>query len=374
LRRGQCPEARAKQVDDLVGRGVGESAESKQVALNDHAVDDCAEQAGAQFGWVEPVIAPPEPRHIIAQQILALCLQERQVGDRRWHEWWNGLEPFTGSADVILRYLIEQGYLQRDGEMLFIGPEAELRFGHRHFMGMTAVFTAPPEFTVLTGRTELGKIDPALLTEQVQGPRRLLLGGRSWHVTYIDWHRRRCFVEPADSGGKARWTGLGLLGLSFELSRAMREVALGAEPPVALTRRAAGQLEEVREQHLQSVHPGGTVITRLESGDVTWWTWAGLRANATLTSTLAGLTDPMQEHDDLYLRLRKDLTPAEWRAGTKDAADRLCLPDVDERALTGLKFNTALPQRLALATLATRLADLPGALDVLRTPTRFVIV
>ncbi|MFD1320730.1 DEAD/DEAH box helicase [Micromonospora sonneratiae] len=324
-------------------------------------------------GWIEPVVAPPEPRHIVAQQILALCLQERQIGDHVWHEWWNGLDPFTRSADVILRYLVEQGYLQRDGDMLFIGPEAELRFGHRHFMSMTAVFTAPPEFTVLAGRTELGRIDPSLLTEQIQGPRRLLLGGRSWQVTYVDWKRRRCFVEPVDGGGKARWTGMGLAGHSFELSRAMREVVLGAEPPVSLTRRAVDQLAELRQQHLPAAHPGGTMVTRLTSGDVYWWTWAGFRTNATLTSTLAGLTDPMQEPTDLYLRLRRDLNPAEWKVGIADAADRLCLPDVDEKALSGLKFNTALPQRLALATLATRLADLPGALAVLKEPSRFVI-
>jgi ATP-dependent Lhr-like helicase len=325
-------------------------------------------------GWVEPVVAPPEPRHIVAQQILALCLQERQVGGNVWHDWWNGLEPFTKSAEVIVRYLVEQGYLQRDGDMLFIGPEAELRFGHRHFMAMTAVFTAPPEFTVLAGRTELGRIDPSLLTEQVQGPRRLLLAGRSWQVTYVDWKRRRCFVEPVDSGGKARWTGSGIAGLSFELSRAMRDVVLGAEPPVALTRRATDQLAEIRDQHLPAAHPGGTTVTRLTTGDVHWWTWAGFRTNATLTSTLAGLTDPLQEHTDLYLRLRQDLTPAQWRAGIADASDRLCLPEVDEKALSGLKFNTALPPRLALATLATRLADLPAALDVLREPSRFVIV
>jgi ATP-dependent Lhr-like helicase len=324
-------------------------------------------------GWVEPVVAPPEPRHIVAQQILALCLQERQVGGQVWHDWWNGLEPFTRNADVILRYLVDEGYLQRDGDMLFIGPEAELRFGHRHFMAMTAVFTAPPEFTVYAGRTELGRIDPSLLTEQVPGPRRLLLAGRSWQVTYIDWNRRRCFVEPVDSGGKARWTGSGIAGLTFELSRAMRDVALGADPPVALTRRATDQLAELRTQHLPAAHPGGTVVNRLTSGDVRWWTWAGFRTNATLTSTLGDLADPMQEHTDLYLRLRRDLTPAEWRAGMADAADRLCLPEVDEKALTGLKFNTALPQRLALATLATRLADLPAALNVLREPTRFVI-
>ena len=38
--------------------------------------------------------------------------------------------------------------------MLFIGPEAEQRFGRRHFMDMTAVFIAPPQFTVLHGSVE----------------------------------------------------------------------------------------------------------------------------------------------------------------------------------------------------------------------------
>lgn len=94
-------------------------------------------------GWVEPVVAPPEPRHIVAQQVLALCLQEHRVGDRLWQEWWGGLGPFGPSAEPIVRHLLDEGYLDRDGGMLFIGPEAERRFGYRHFMDLTAVFTAP---------------------------------------------------------------------------------------------------------------------------------------------------------------------------------------------------------------------------------------
>ena len=39
-------------------------------------------------------------------------------------------------------------------------------------------------------------------------------------------------------------------------------------------------------------------------------------------------------------------------------------PEVDQRALEGLKFNEALPERLASATLAARLADLDSALHV----------
>ncbi|GID29523.1 DEAD/DEAH box helicase [Paractinoplanes brasiliensis] len=324
-------------------------------------------------GWVEPVIAPPEPRHIAAQQILALCLQEHRAGDQTWPQWWNGLAPFDRSADPTLRHLIDQGYLDSDGGMLFIGPEAERRFGHRHFMTMTAVFTGAPEFTVLVGREELGRVDPALLTEEVQGDRRLLLNGRSWRVTYIDWRRRRCFVEPADGGGKARWTTGGWSGLGFELSRAMREVLLGADPPVKLTRRAIDRLAQVREDESSLVHPGGSVILRDHRGDdLRWWTWAGFRANATLAATLTEAVDPIQRFDDRHIRLRENVTPAEWRALIADAGQRLCLPEVSKKALDGLKFSQALPERLALATLAARLADLDGADAVLGESVRFV--
>jgi ATP-dependent helicase Lhr and Lhr-like helicase len=324
-------------------------------------------------GYVEPVVAPPEPRHIVAQQLLALCLQEHRIGSRLWVEAWNGLAPFDRSAEPILRYLVEQGFVDQDGELLFVGPSAEQRFGYRHFAGMTAVFTAPPQFTVLAGRQEVGRTDPMLLTEKVHGPRLLLLGGRSWKVTWIDWKRRRCYVEPAESGGKARWLSPGVSGASFALSRAAREVLLGADPPVALTQRATRILAEVRGDHTDAVHPGGTVVTQA-GDDVRWWTWAGYRANATLAATLSHLTDSVQRFDDASLRLRSDLTREMWKAGTADATERLSLPEIDQRALAGLKFSEALPARLATATMAARLADVASAAQVLAELARFTVI
>ncbi len=119
-------------------------------------------------------------------------------------EGWNGLAPFDRSAEPIWRHLVSEGFIDQDGELLFIGPSAGQRFGRRHFMGLTAVFTAPPQFTVLSGRQEIGRTDPMLLKEKTEGPRLLLLGGRSWRVTWTDWTLRRCYVEPAEGGGKAR--------------------------------------------------------------------------------------------------------------------------------------------------------------------------
>ncbi|SCL20127.1 DEAD/DEAH box helicase [Micromonospora inyonensis] len=322
-------------------------------------------------GWVEPVMPPPEPRHIVAQQVLALCLQERRVGDRTWAQCWNGLPPFGPGAEPIVAHLVDNGYLDVDDGLLFVGPEAERRFGRRHFMELTAVFTGPPEFAVLHGRAELGRIDPSLLTDEVQGERRLLLGGRSWRVTYVDWRRRRCFVEPADGGGRARWTSSGWVGASFPVTRAMREVLLGADPPVVLTARARSRLAVERDEQAPLVHPGGSLVVRGRNGDLRWWTWAGLRANATLAASLGEVVDPAQRFDDHSVRLRENLLPGDWRSLVGDAAQRLCLPEVGARALAGLKFSTALPRRLAEATLAARTADLAGAQAVLSEPVRF---
>ncbi|MEV8366655.1 DEAD/DEAH box helicase [Streptomyces niveus] len=324
-------------------------------------------------GWVESVTPSPEPRHLVAQQLLAITLQQQRIGDQLWHEQWNGLAPFDRSARPVVRHLVAEGFLDEDDGLLFVGPEAERRFGRRHFIELTASFTAPPQFTVLAGRTEIGQMDPSVLTEERPGPRRLLLGGRSWQVNFIDWGRKRVFVEPADGGGVAKWTSGSLVGLSFALARAMREILLGVDPPVSLTRRAELCLATWREEEApEIVDPGGTLVAR-QGGDVRWWTWAGYRANATLAATLSSIADPVQRPTDCYVRLREDLTRDMWRASHEAASggEVLVLPDVDRRAVRGLKFSTALPERLAVATVAARLADFDGARTALQEPVCF---
>ena len=211
-----------------------------------------------------------------------------------------------------------------------------------------------------------------LLTEKVDGPRLLLLGGRSWRVTWTDWKRRRCFVEPADGGGKARWLTPGISG------RASSWPARPATSCSALTRRCAltQRAERSWPRSATSTCPPCTPAAQSspERGDdVRWWTWAGYRANATLAATLSSLADSVQRFDDASLRLRADLTPEMWKAGI-GRCRRTALPARRRRAaLAGLKFNEALPERLAIATLAARLADLDSALQALAEPVRFTV-
>ena len=87
----------------------------------------------------------------------------------------------------------------------------------------------------------------------------------------------------------------------------MRDVLLGADPPVRLTQRATTALSTVREDSIATVHPGGTVIVR-DGAALRWWTRAGFRANMSLKASLGSLVDEDQRVDDLCIRLRNDLT------------------------------------------------------------------
>jgi ATP-dependent Lhr-like helicase len=129
-------------------------------------------------------------------------------------------------------------------------------------------------------------------------------------------------------------------------------------------------LAGLRSDALGRVSPCGLVISRGDL-DLRWWTWAGYRANATLKATLGGLADEAQRVDDVSIRLRTDLRLSTWRSATAELKNRLCLPEVDEKALADLKFSDALPRHLAVATLAARLADLDHASSVLAESSRF---
>jgi ATP-dependent helicase Lhr and Lhr-like helicase len=255
-------------------------------------------------GWVEPVTPPPSPRHLIAQQILGLCLQEHRIGDATWTEWLPVLADISpADRQAILDWLVQTGHLDHDQGMLFVGPEAERRYGHRHFMDLVSVFTAEPEFTVLAGRAQLGTVDPLVLTRKIDGPRVLTLAARAWRVTHVDWKRRRCWVEPTDQSSRMRWQSQPQ-PLSYEICRARRDVLLGDDPAVVVSRLAEEALGRERTAAAGSVSRHGTVV---DTGEAWWWTWAGARANATIAAALPGVVDARSRYENDRLRLRGDV-------------------------------------------------------------------
>jgi ATP-dependent Lhr-like helicase len=308
-----------------------------------------------QRGFVEPVAPPRSPRHIAAQQLLALALQEGRFGASTWREWWGNL-PLMDDGAQVLEYLRQADFLAEDGGLLFIGPSAEREFGRRYFMELLSAFTIAPEMRVVAGRREIGTVSPlAVTTRSDDDVKRLLLAGRVWEVQSIDWDKHEILVSEQPVKGKVRWPGEPIAE-SFELVRAERDVLLGATPHVDLSRRAVDRLARVRGDQADVVDSSGLVLRRRGVGSELW-TWAGWRANETLIAAL-GVIDATS--DNTVVRLPAGVGVDQLRAASVDHA----LPFVNPQAVDGLKFSAALPPEVARATLAERAVDRDGARDV----------
>jgi ATP-dependent Lhr-like helicase len=308
-------------------------------------------------GYVEPVLPPPHPRHLAAQQLLALALQEGAYGASTWRDWWGSLS-LMDDGEEVLAYLRGAGFLVDDGGLLMVGPATEKAFGRRHFMDLLSSFTAEKELRVLHGNRELGFISPLALPRGVTDPgdrterKPILINGRAWWVEAVDWKAFEVVVTPVGEKGDVKWHS-DPIAYSFEMMRAQREVLLGTDPNVPLSRRAEERLVAVREEHRQAVAQGSLVI-ELRGHDVIWWTWAGLRANETLRAALGG---PEGKSDNRNLVLRG----ASSIRGLRDEDLDGVVPYVPVEMVETLKFSAALPPEMAVRTLAERFADRSGA-------------
>ncbi len=217
-------------------------------------------------GYVEPIVAPPRPLHLLAQQLLALTLQEGGVGRRLWPEVVGRLPAFrdaieSGEAERIVEHLVTTGMLFDDNGLLSVGPEGERSYGYRHFLDLTSAFTSSPLFVVRYGARDLGQIAPLSLLNPDRSLATVLLGGHSWKITSIDWRRKVAWVEPSEQRGRSRWHGGGQ-PWSYELSQSIRSV-LGGEDPAAVTLTQRAQGRPRGEQGRDAVgHVGGPLGSR----------------------------------------------------------------------------------------------------------------
>lgn len=233
-------------------------------------------------GWVEAAVPPVEPWHIVAQQALVLTLERGELATRDLVALLQGSFPELQTADIeaLVEYLVGQQFLDRAEGVVRVGPQTERSYARGHYRDLLASFSGSQLLTGRHGAAEVGYIDPSVLTGE-RDERLLLLAGRSWRVTDVDWPKRIVWLEPAAGGGKARWIG-GARSLGHEVCQGIRSVlADGASPTVTLSRRAQAALQALTDEI--PVSSGARfVISRSDDAPTRTWTFAGTRANRTL--------------------------------------------------------------------------------------------
>jgi ATP-dependent helicase Lhr and Lhr-like helicase len=328
-------------------------------------------------GFVEPVIPPPNPLHILAQQLMALTLQERGIGRRTWYEWVKRMPGFAlipaATRERIVEWMLTQEILWEDEGILWFGKRGEEEFGRKHFLELVSVFVSPPLFSVLHGRQELGFVDEMTFFGKQSDPRVLLLGGRAWWVNHLDWQRRVAYVEPADSVGRSRWQGQGQV-LHYDLCQSIKFVLASEKMSERWSHRVRDRIGVLREEQAW-LESANTAVVSDNDGRLCWWTFAGQRANHVLAQRLSGLTSSNVKAGNLALefesRISLDGIEAAMAIVRRGEADGV-RPVVDEGVVDGLKFSACLPTDMAMEMLGDRLADVFGAKKVLDQRVRFI--
>jgi ATP-dependent Lhr-like helicase len=360
------------------GRRAGTSRNCLFLATHD---DSLLRAAGLielwASGYIEPVVPPPEPYHILAQQVMALCLQLHGVGRQDCMPWLQGVPAFAGiprqRVNEVVDWMVAEAILSDEEGLLWLGRKGEEAFGPKNFLELFSVFTSPPLFVVRHGRQELGFVDQTTFLSRQKGPRVILLGGRAWRVTNLDWGKRVAHVEASEARGRSRWRGAGLT-LAYPLCQAMRLLLAGDSVPAWWSRRTQSRLAEIRQEMPWAQGEGTTWLSRPNSG-VEWWTFAGTRANATLAGELVRLSGGRVDHDALAVTVETNdgVLDGEGFVRALRSRDLASLtPSVEEAALDGLKFSRCLPRNLGLAILASRLNDVLAVREVLGQPVRLV--
>jgi ATP-dependent Lhr-like helicase len=298
--------------------------------------------------WVEAAQPPNEPWHIAAQQILVALLER---GEYPVHELTSLLArcfpelPQDGFMS-LLDHLVQHAYLYAAEGLVRIGPRTEREYGRGHYRDLLASFSGAQLLTGRHGSAEIGYIDPTALTGEDPQPR-ILLSGRSWLVTEIEWSKRVVWLEPTKEGGKARWMG-GARSLSREVCQGIRAALSNGLPSnVQLSQRAKLELASLTEE--LAISAGTHFMYRLDEGKARTWTFAGTKKNRTYARAAAmGCT-----------RVKFDALSVEAPA----SALHLCLgqgmslyltPDEQASYAEGIKFSACVPPVLLGRTIFTR--------------------
>ncbi len=329
-------------------------------------------------GYVEPIEPPPLPFHVLAQQLIALILQERGVGRTAWRDWIGRMPGFANlppeDVEAVIAAMLEQTILWEDAGILSMGEAGEREYGWRNYMEVMSVFLTPPLFQVCYGRRELGLVDSSSFVPRSKGaPVILSLGGRPWLLRNVDWSHGVAYVEPAADGGRSRWRSSGL-GLSFTMSRRIRDLLANDVEREWWSQRATDAFTEGRANY-PWLTTEGTSVTLEPREELFWWTFAGRSVNTSLATALRRRIAGRITHDNYAVKIETGATVSEIEpmiTELRNVDPETLLPEIDADAIMALKFADCLPRELAHHMLQVRSMDMAGLRIVLTEPVRFV--
>lgn len=249
-------------------------------------------------GQSENILFPTKAFHILAHQVICLCLQSNGVmPDHAWSILSNAY-CFSGISkdefDKLIDYMVSEDFLRYvDHGQLYTSTRTEELFLKMNWRRLFAVFDTGPMYNVVDGKKIIGTLDSNFVRPQ-EVPFIFFLGGIEWKAFKVNHETQQVSVTKYTGGSIPKWKVLKNYDIPFEVAQEVGRILTGNEQPPYLNAPGLICLEKRREQRGKiGWSPGSWVYEHTGPGESDLWTFAGDKINRTIAELIekAGIAE-----------------------------------------------------------------------------------
>ncbi|SEM99387.1 ATP-dependent helicase Lhr and Lhr-like helicase [Chitinophaga rupis] len=251
----------------------------------------------------EGILFPKKAFHILAHQVICLCLQD--LGTTADHIWkiiskascFSGIQ--RSELDLLISHMVQEDLLRFvNGNTLLISNKAESEFLRANWKRLFAIFDTGPMYNVVDGKKVIGTLDSGFARAQ-QLPFVFVLGGQEWNALKIDHEMQQISVKKNETGVAPKWKAFGNYDIPFELAQEVGLILMSNIKLDFLDLPAQRILQAYRNMHHHIYWESKKWVleSSTEYGKAYLWTFAGDKINRALYNLISSEIKGELSHD-----------------------------------------------------------------------------
>jgi ATP-dependent Lhr-like helicase len=322
----------------------------------------------------EHILLPKKSFHILAHQIICLCLQEwGTTADLIWRilskaSCFSGIH--RSEFDQLIKFMVQSEFLTYTGKNILItGNKTEEKFLGMNWKRLFAIFDTGLMYNVVNGKKIIGTLDSDFARGQ-NLPFIFVLGGQEWNTIKLDHERQQVLVQKNETGIAPKWKAFCNHDIPFEVAQETGQLLMNDLTVEFLDMQGQGMLKALRNEHHDlNWQSDKWILEGSETAIFCLWTFSGDKINRAISLLLSQETNREIKYDYMKVVLKiDDKIPL-----SADNMQELILSfkskgrqELETQAENNLnvkwfsKFSECLPSSLAKKTLLEKSVDVPG--------------
>jgi ATP-dependent Lhr-like helicase len=217
-------------------------------------------------GWVEPAKGYPIPFDILFHQIISICNEKNGLRYNLLFDQIKKNPMFYNLEQKDINELVEhmtvKNFLEKikGTNELIVGLEGERLLRSKDFY---SVFATSEEYEVLEGIKKIGQLDKGFI---INVDDNIILAGKLWTITDINYERDKVYVTKAKHAKKPSYCGGGAK-LHKKIPEKMMEILCNTNEFNYINETASNVLKDIRYKYnFYNIQPNNRVIWELKDG------------------------------------------------------------------------------------------------------------